>query len=651
MPSPSSPTNLAAVILSKSKPGITMWNRLEGRPRTEAFDRALRAEVRDPLWMLTRQWQMGEFRGDDAGSPISVKVRVETTRLRKYQAASGPVGAVQRRGPARGARGADAAAVRPARPSGRRAPRHGARHPPADGPAVAEDDPRRRACRSGAGVPSPAYPVHEPDPTDPLDSPTCAHPEAWSNFAAAAGRRMDGALLYFHLVGGPANHASDGIASLGRDGRGDRPDRGALRGVVRAALLPARGHGRVGGRPPRVPVRGVGSGGATARRCSSPSSTSRATSTGTTSTSTRDAGRLGERRSGRRAPRADDADDAADAGDVQRHAQHALVAVRGQPYQLRRHQAGHHRPGQAAADRVRARLRQRLVPRAVHGAGRQHRHGARHRRDATCSASARGSTAAGSGDDEDWQRWAMFLMSVKGRGARARRPQPVAPAGRAEGARGRRRWRRSCSARDEMANMVWGDRAHHAAAVRRAEERPRGRVPDTRLLRAGAGARPRRSAAAAAAGRGRQDPLPGDELGARELDPDDPGARRRATTARSSSSAAAMLRIMEGDTDPTPEPVRPRTSLLREGPGRRSAGGIQASRGRGVRAPASESHRASSAPEGATAGHGSGSGCASRPAEARAPAAWRSIRSSEPPTCPHVPGQVSGMVRCRLSGA
>lgn len=28
---------------------------------------------------------------------------------------------------------------------------------------------------------------------------------------------------------------------------------------------------------------------------------------------------------------------------------------------------------------------------------------------------------------------------------------------------------------------------------------------------------------------------------------------------------AALLRIMEGDTDPTPEPVRPRTSLLRAG--------------------------------------------------------------------------------------
>ena len=83
--------DLRTVVARRSRPGITLWNRLEGRPRADKFDRALRAEVRDPLWMLTRQWQMGEFRGDDAGSPIAVKVRIETTRLRKYQAAGGPV--------------------------------------------------------------------------------------------------------------------------------------------------------------------------------------------------------------------------------------------------------------------------------------------------------------------------------------------------------------------------------------------------------------------------------------------------------------------------------------------------------------------------------------------------------------------------------
>lgn len=66
---------------------LPMFNRLEGRPRTHDFDRALRAEIRDPLWMLTKQWQMGEFHGDDAGSPVSAKMYLEKTMLTKYQPA------------------------------------------------------------------------------------------------------------------------------------------------------------------------------------------------------------------------------------------------------------------------------------------------------------------------------------------------------------------------------------------------------------------------------------------------------------------------------------------------------------------------------------------------------------------------------------
>ena len=62
-----------------------MWNRLEGRPRTLSFDRALKAEVRDALWMLTKQWQLGEFRGSDAGSPVFAKLALATTRLTKYR--------------------------------------------------------------------------------------------------------------------------------------------------------------------------------------------------------------------------------------------------------------------------------------------------------------------------------------------------------------------------------------------------------------------------------------------------------------------------------------------------------------------------------------------------------------------------------------
>ena len=60
-------------------PLVTAYNRLEPRPRSENFDRSLRAEIRDPLWFLTRQWQMGELEAEDAGSAIDA--RLITTQL------------------------------------------------------------------------------------------------------------------------------------------------------------------------------------------------------------------------------------------------------------------------------------------------------------------------------------------------------------------------------------------------------------------------------------------------------------------------------------------------------------------------------------------------------------------------------------------
>lgn len=60
-------------------PSITAYNRLEPNPRTPHFDRSLKAEVRDPLWMLTRQWQFGEFQGEDAASPVTAQILGEHT--------------------------------------------------------------------------------------------------------------------------------------------------------------------------------------------------------------------------------------------------------------------------------------------------------------------------------------------------------------------------------------------------------------------------------------------------------------------------------------------------------------------------------------------------------------------------------------------
>jgi hypothetical protein len=78
--------DLGEALRLRLYPSVTTWNRLEARPRTPSFERALRAEVRDPLWMLTKQWQMGEFRGSDAGSPTFAKLQIGATRLTKYQA-------------------------------------------------------------------------------------------------------------------------------------------------------------------------------------------------------------------------------------------------------------------------------------------------------------------------------------------------------------------------------------------------------------------------------------------------------------------------------------------------------------------------------------------------------------------------------------
>lgn len=72
-------------------PTVTMWNRVEGRPRKNDFNRALRAEIRDPLWMLTKQWQLGEFEGDDAGSPVLARASINKKQLSKYKPANGNV--------------------------------------------------------------------------------------------------------------------------------------------------------------------------------------------------------------------------------------------------------------------------------------------------------------------------------------------------------------------------------------------------------------------------------------------------------------------------------------------------------------------------------------------------------------------------------
>jgi hypothetical protein len=65
-------------------PSITSWNRLEPKQRSSDYGLALQARMYDPLWMMARQWQVGEFEGEDAASPIKVGVDAAFVQLNKF---------------------------------------------------------------------------------------------------------------------------------------------------------------------------------------------------------------------------------------------------------------------------------------------------------------------------------------------------------------------------------------------------------------------------------------------------------------------------------------------------------------------------------------------------------------------------------------
>jgi hypothetical protein len=195
-----------ANLLTLQMPAITLWNRAEGRPRALAFDRALRAEVRDALWMLTRQWQLGEFKGDDAASPISAKVQLGRTHLTKYRADGFTPETYDD--------------MTPLETKVERRPvplKQQTREMSLDIRVLAG----RHWLKMIAATPAvrdayiAKYPIHQPDPSNDADAVYCAHPEAWSSFAAFAGRAMDGVKLYEFITDPNAtNHASDGIAGV-----------------------------------------------------------------------------------------------------------------------------------------------------------------------------------------------------------------------------------------------------------------------------------------------------------------------------------------------------------------------------------------------------------------------------------------------------
>ncbi|HYD38718.1 MAG TPA: hypothetical protein VEA60_13960 [Allosphingosinicella sp.] len=197
-------TDIESIFLGQRRvPAIVLWNRLEGSPRRTDFSRALKAEARDPLWLLTRQWQMGEFIGEDAGSPVSAKVAWRTDAIDQVLGRGGAAGPYDPAVPLE--------AVVEARPVPLRRDER-----------VHNADLRLMLGRRWAKLLDKAghgallgdfegqYGFAAPDPSLEADFPLTAAAANWQFLAAIATRALDGGGLLLHLER-PGALASDGL--------------------------------------------------------------------------------------------------------------------------------------------------------------------------------------------------------------------------------------------------------------------------------------------------------------------------------------------------------------------------------------------------------------------------------------------------------
>jgi hypothetical protein len=195
--------NLSAALAERAFPTITAWNRLEGRPRRDDFSRALKAEVRDALWMLARQWQIGELHGEDAGSPVSAKMQLRSAPVTKYQAEGGATQAYDGKLPLE--------AQVEQRPIAWVIDGHKVH---LDLRAQVGRQWARLLRGAGLGALEPAYRARYPfAPPAANDPAVVAHRRSWQQAAALAGRAIDGGDLLAELAKGTL--ASEGIAVVG----------------------------------------------------------------------------------------------------------------------------------------------------------------------------------------------------------------------------------------------------------------------------------------------------------------------------------------------------------------------------------------------------------------------------------------------------
>ena len=173
---------------------------------------------------LSKQWQMGEYIGDDAGSPVLATTHIETTSLTRYQAGEQP-----------------AESLTQALPLEVKVENRPIAFAQRDQPASL--DIRLLMGRQWLKLVKPIesiapglkaayidkYDIEKPDPASPDDATICAHSAVWQQFAAVARRAMDGYQLYQHLKDGNAAH--EGIAPANTQTIRDQIDTAAARWI------------------------------------------------------------------------------------------------------------------------------------------------------------------------------------------------------------------------------------------------------------------------------------------------------------------------------------------------------------------------------------------------------------------------------------
>jgi hypothetical protein len=202
-------------LQASPEPAVVLHDRLEGAPRADNFDRALRAEVRDATWMLSCQLRSGEFHGDDAGSPAFATVNMATARLRRYRAAGAqqaqplnddtPLEAIVERRPIPFKQGTIEVSLDLRLLMGRQWLKLAA--------SVGDFSEKLIAH----------YPVTNAATTGEADAPVSAHWEAKCMFDAVAGRRLDGMKLYERLTANPPGHVDVDIPALAAHASALRP--------------------------------------------------------------------------------------------------------------------------------------------------------------------------------------------------------------------------------------------------------------------------------------------------------------------------------------------------------------------------------------------------------------------------------------------